>query len=158
LTCISVSAAASATSEFILTFLLRLFEAFLQLVRLRFDLFHLFMMFLDGSSRSDPIVERGVLHTFDDRRAARIDFLRVVRTERGRDRRAVIHPTFQLELPDTLVPVPFCTALRDLVTTDVWFVQIVDEIHSKFDQKVPLGLVMVRVVQPVIKIGFRPEP
>jgi hypothetical protein len=131
---------------------LRPFELFLQLLCLTFDLTHLFVMFLHGTCRPDTIVEGCVLHAFNDRLTARVDFSGVVRTERGSDRRSVVHPPFQLELSDALVTVPLGPALGDLVPPDVRFVQVMDEVYREFDQEVPLSLVVVRVVQPIVEV------
>lgn len=111
------------------------------------------MMFFDSTRRTNSIVKRGVLHAFNYGLAACIDFFWVEATKSSRNRRSIVHPAFQLELSHNLsFSVGFCSALSDLVSSHVRFVEIVDEIDSKLDQEVALHLRMVGIVEPIVKI------
>jgi len=117
------------------------------------------MMFLDGSGCTDAIVKRCVLHASHNSLAARIDFFGVVAAEGGCDGRSVVHPAFQFELSNNLFfSVGFRPALGNLVSSDVWFVEIVDEINRELDQEVALHLRVIGIVEPIIKIRLRSKP
>lgn len=117
------------------------------------------VMFFDGSRCTDAIVERRVLHAFHDGLSARIDFFRVIATKGSRNRGSVIHPSFQFELPHNLgFSVGFRPTLGNLVSSHVWFVEIVDEIDGELDQEVALHLCVIRIVEPIVEIRLRSKP
>jgi hypothetical protein len=116
------------------------------------------VVFLDGTRGANAIVQRRILHAFHNGLATGIDFFGVVRSKGGRNGRPVIHPPFQFELAHHLGAIRFGPALRHLIAPDVGFVQVVDKVDGQFDQKVALGLGVVRIVQPVVKVGFVAEP
>ena len=126
-----------------------------------FPFFLLFsiVVFLDGSRRTDSVVEGRVFHAFDNGLPARIDFLRIVAPKGGRNGRPVVHPAFQFKLANDLVfPVGFGPALCDLVAPNVGFVEIVDKVDGELDQEVALGLGVIGVVEPIVKISLGSKP
>jgi len=117
-----------------------------------------FMMLFHSSCGANSIIQRSVLHALDNGFTAGIYFFWVVRSKGSRNGRSIIHPTLQFELSYHFVSVGFGTTLRDLVSSHIWFVQIVYKIDSQFDQKIPLGLRMIRIVEPIVKVGLVSEP
>lgn len=101
---------------------------------------------------SDPIIKRSIAHAFYNCLPESVDFLWVVGTKRCGDCRTIIHPTFQFELSNHLVAIGFDSALSDLVTSDVWFVQVMYKVDCQLDQKVSLCLRVIWIVEPVIKV------
>ncbi len=117
------------------------------------------MVFLNGSSGTNTIVEWRILHAFHNSLATGIDFLGVVAAKGGRNGGSVVHPAFQFELSHNLVvSVRFCSALCDLVTPYIWFVEIVHKVDGELDQEIPLRLGVVRIVEPIAKVCLVSKP
>jgi len=111
------------------------------------------MVFFDSTRCTNAIVKRRVFHAFNYGLSTRIDFFWVEATKSSRNRRPIVHPAFQFELPHNLsFSVGFRPALGDLVSSHVRFVEIVDEIDGKLDQEVALHLCVVGIVEPIVKI------
>jgi len=112
----------------------------------------------DGPRRSDSTRKWSVAHTFYQSLAKVIHFLGIVRSKGSRNRWAIVHPTFQLELTNHFVTIGLGATLRNLVSSHGGLVEIVDKINRQLDQEISLRLTMIRIVQPIIKVGLGPEP
>ena len=128
-------------------------------IRLFLLLRRIFRSILPYSSRcSNPVRQGRIAHTFHHGLSQGIDFTRLVTPKSGRDCRSVIHPPFQFELSDHFDAVRFRPALGDLVPADIGLVQVVDEIDGEFNEVIPFRLRVVRVVEPIVKIGLAAKP
>jgi len=117
------------------------------------------VVFLDGSSCTNAVVERCVLHAFHNSFATRIDFFWIIASEGSRNGRSVVHPAFQFELSHNFVfAVWFRPTLGDLVSSHVGFVEIVDKIDGKFDQEIALHLGVVGIIDPIVEVSLRSKP
>ena len=104
---------------------------------LHFFLLFAFVVFLDCSSGTNSIVEWSILHAFDNSLATSINFLGIVTAKGGRNGGSVVHPALQFELSDNLVvSVRFCSALCNLVTPYIRFVEIVHKVDGELDQEI----------------------
>ena len=104
------------------------------------------------SSSPDTSRQWRVAHAFHQSFAQVIHLLRVVGTKGRRNRGSVIHPTFQFELANHFVTVRLGAALCHLVPTYRGLVQVVHKVDRQLDQEISLGLVVVGIVQPIIKV------
>ena len=113
---------------------------------------------MNRSRGPDSIFQGSVSHTFNNGLAKVFDLLDIVRSKGGGNGRSVVHPPFQFELPDHLIPIRLDSGLSDLIPSDIGLVQIMDKVDGQFDQKVALSLCMVGVIKPVLEIFFGSEP
>ena len=95
---------------------------------------------------SNAIIQRSIAHTFNNGLTQRIHFLGIVRTKGGSNGRAIVHPAFQFELPDHLVPIRFDSTLGDLIAANVWFIQVVYKVDRQLDHEVSLRLGVIGIV------------
>lgn len=111
-----------------------------------------------STSRTNSISKRRVPHAFHNGLAQLIHLLGVMGGKGSGNCGTIIHPALELELPQKLLLVLFAASLRYLVASYIWLVEIMHKVDGKLDEKVSLLLSMIWVVQPVIKVGMRPEP
>ena len=110
------------------------------------------------TSCSNTSIQGSVPHTSDQCFSQVVHLLGIVRTKGCSNGWSVIHPAFQLKLTYQFRSVGFCSTLGDLVSSHIGFVQIMRKIDGQFDEKIALGLGVIRIVEPIIKIRLRSEP
>lgn len=114
---------------------------------------------LSHSTRgSNTSIQRSVPHASHQCLAQVVHFLGIVGSKRCGNGRSIIHPAFELELTNQFGPVRLGSALGHLVPSHVGFVQVMCKINGQLNEKIALGLGVVGVVEPIVKIRLRSEP
>lgn len=110
------------------------------------------------TSRSDTTRERSIAHALYQGLTKIIHFLWIVGSERSRDRRSIVHPAFQFELANHFVAIRLGAALGHLIAPNRRLVQVMHKVDSQLDQEISLRLIVIRIIQPIIKVCLRSKP
>lgn len=100
----------------------------------------------DRPSRTDASIQGCVPHAFYNRLSQGVDFLWIIGSKGCGDGWPVIHPALKFELTNRFVTVWLHTTLCHLVSSNIWFVQIMHKVDCKLDKEVALRLIVVRIV------------
>jgi len=107
---------------------------------------------------TDSSTQGRIPHALHQRFTQFVHFLGIIGSKSRRYGGSIVHPALELELAHHFLSVRLGTALCHLVTSHIWLVQVVDKVYRQLDQEIALGLVVVRVCQPVVKVRPRAKP
>ena len=135
-------------------------KTFQALTLVRFSLFPVLigMILTNSSGCTNSVPHRCIPHALHNSLPKLVHFSWITGTKCCRNSRAVIHPSLQFKLTNELLSIGLDASMSHLVSPYVRFVQVMNKMYGQFDQKIPLRLGVVRVVQPIIKIRMGPEP
>ena len=132
--------------------------ALLSLLTRTIRIFSIGSLLADGTCRSNSVVQRRIAHAFHNSLAQIIDFFGIIRPKCCRNGGSIVHPALQLELANHFAPVRLSATLGDLVSSDAGFIQVMHKIDRQLDQEVALNLIVIRIIQPIIKVRLGTKP